>query len=315
MSPTNKTITQTLGLVVIPFVVLAALSRPAMAASTEISFNKAQDFSNALVLWRQNAHIAGRFDRNSKFDHDLGDTVQVLLDQSFGENTFRLEQIIAETENTQLVVTEVASGRSLSLGASRDQAPKASKSSADIKNSRGFLPITHLVIANTSSVHQNDGSFVSWTALPTSNRLDLGKSKGAFTLSVFGDVSVDSMNVGVSPSVRLRMNDGWSLTIAAEISESIPSDLIQGHMTSSGFDQLKGSLRVQIDRTWDLTGLHASVGTTLDLNSKLSVFVCLGRNFMDRQGRHIGSLDLIASSSVQGNQHDEMIAIQASFSF
>lgn len=304
------------------------------AAAAELTLDRAQGLSEWLLRFRRESGIYGDFRAGAPYMDDVFERARAEIDTVLPNGPYQIVAIHAFADAVSLEVRSQPTGRVLRLTSLRETRAETAR----VRVSEGFREMLRLVIEDRQSWRDaRTGSFVTLTRAfgGTDNRLDVGRSFGVFTLSVFGrtlsaqDPGVRSQEdldaVGASAAIRVDLGGGFSVGLRGEISEvrATRLQLTQGRYRWDSDSHHEGLARLEIQKTFGLSGYRANAGFKLKFlgargfaqEAAKEVFVGLGRVFRDSRGREIGSLDVLASREVGMDTDEWMVAVTGGFKF
>jgi hypothetical protein len=144
-------------------------------------------------------------------------------------------------------------------------------------------------------------------------------------VSVFGKLVDQNWTLGAKANATLDLGKGFSLGLTAQVSETSRNIL---NVTEGRYDRrfdryASASARIQIDKTWSLSGIKTSAGAqfnwvggaSFSANPSAYAFVSVGKGFVNSRGEEIGKLEFLAMKQLGMRDSGWMIGLMASFQF
>jgi hypothetical protein len=300
---------------------LARGTQAAQPSSVSLDMGRAREFAEIVHELRYRKSFMGDFDRGEAHSQDIFDAYDAAL-SDFLEGDFRVQRIMARSNEIKVRVRDLDTGRDFWMSSIAQKAPKQPSSVTQERLQE------NLTLTFESSTQWSDtarGSFVSFTEAGDAKTLAAGQRFGIFTVSVFGKLVEQNWTVGAKANARIDLGKGFALGLTAQVSESSRNIL---NVTEGRYDRrfdryASASARIQIDKTWSLTGIKTSAGAQFNwvggasfaANPSAYAFVSVGKGFVNSRGQEIGKLEFLALKQLGMRDSGWMIGLMGSFYF
>jgi hypothetical protein len=306
------------------FLLSSLLSLGAQAAgpsSVSLEMGRARDFAEIVHELRYRKSFMGNFDRGEAHSQDIFDAYDAALQDFLGGN-YRVRRIMARSSEIKIWVRDVDSGRDFWMSSLIQDAPKTPSATTQHRLQE------NLTLTFENSTQWTDtvrGRFVSFTEAGDAKTLSAGQRFGNFTVSVFGKLVDQNWTVGAKANARIDLGKGFALGLTAQVSETSRKilNVTEGRYDRSFDRYASASARIQIDKTWSLSGIKTSAGAQFNwvggasfaTNPSAYAFVSVGKGFVNARGQEIGKLEFMALKQLGMRDSGWMIGLMASFYF
>ncbi len=296
-------------------------TQAARPTSVALDMGRARDFAEIVHELRYRKSFMGDFDRGEAYSQDIFDAYDAALSDFLGGD-YRVNRIMARSYEIKLRVRDLDSGRDFWMSSIAQKAPKQASSVSQERLQENLT----LTFENTTQWTDTErGSFVSFTQAGDAKTLAAGQRFGNFTVSVFGKLVNQDWTLGAKANARIDLGKGFALGLTAQVSEASRNVI---NVTEGRYDRRfdrnpSASARIQIDKTWSLTGIKTSAGAqfnwvggaSFSANPSAYAFMSIGKGFVNARGQEIGKLEFLALKQLGMRDSGWMIGLMGSFYF